>query len=90
MSYMFLHASAIGATRVRSPASSTSCRAAGSSSGWLRRSASPLASRGMDNAINCIARRRALANNTRICVHWLVAASIAAAAGSQSPLATTG
>eukprot|EP00965_Chrysotila_dentata_P172439 5690466-Pleurochrysis_carterae.AAC.1 len=79
----------MGAALACRPAASASPRTAASSSGWLSRSASPLASRGTGTARHCVARRRAPARSTRIWARGLVAASIAAAAGSQSPMATT-
>eukprot|EP00965_Chrysotila_dentata_P112180 3708495-Pleurochrysis_carterae.AAC.1 len=70
----------MAAIRARSPAASASCRTASNSSGWLRRSASPLASLGTDTAIHCAAVPRVPVSSTRICAFGLVAASSAAAA----------
>eukprot|EP00965_Chrysotila_dentata_P113535 3751815-Pleurochrysis_carterae.AAC.1 len=77
------------ATCTRIPASSASRRTASSSSGWLKRSASPFASLGTDTASHCAEVPLAPASSARICARGLVADSIAAAAGSQSPMATT-
>eukprot|EP00965_Chrysotila_dentata_P019516 648913-Pleurochrysis_carterae.AAC.1 len=79
----------MAATWVRSPAASASCLTACSWSGWLKRSASPFASRGTDTASHCAVVPHAPASSTRICALGLVAESIAAVTGSQSPMAIT-
>eukprot|EP00965_Chrysotila_dentata_P079787 2631859-Pleurochrysis_carterae.AAC.1 len=76
------HSPGTRATRTRMSASSASAATAGSSSGWLRRSASPFASRGTDTANHCLHSLRAPRSSLRICGRGLVAASSAAAAGS--------
>eukprot|EP00965_Chrysotila_dentata_P033761 1123792-Pleurochrysis_carterae.AAC.1 len=68
------------ATCAASPALSASSRTIGSWSGWLKRSASYFASRGIDTAIHCVDSRLAAASSVRICARGLVAASSAAAA----------
>eukprot|EP00965_Chrysotila_dentata_P042524 1410251-Pleurochrysis_carterae.AAC.1 len=74
------HDAGMGAAWVRSPAASASRLTACSWSGWLNRSASPFASRGIDTASHCAVVSRAPASSTRICAFGLVAESNAAAA----------
>eukprot|EP00965_Chrysotila_dentata_P121269 4009557-Pleurochrysis_carterae.AAC.2 len=77
------------ATLTSRPATLASASTSPSRSGWPRRSASPSASRGTDTPIHCDVSARAPLSSLRICGRGLVAASSAAAAGSQSPTAIT-